>query len=418
VLTGGTVAVVGPAPFGPLPLEAVLGNSASEVDKRCVVLIQLTGGNDVLNTLIPYEDPDYHRSRPTLRTVAGKAHRINDHLALHPALASVKELLDRGKLGIIQGVGYPNSSRDHDQALQDWQTGLPGETMERSGWIGRVADELMTEPLCFAPALFVGTLRTPLALMGRRCIVPRVTEPGSLVQGLDKLDSSGTGEEAAGTSPAAVQAGSSQGVTEFLRLTAWAAESLARRIHRVLESRGPAGDDSRFELERRLGVMASLIEADVGIRFFYTDFGGAPPGGFDTHANQLENHHALLRELGQSILTFINRLERIGRDRDVLLLTFSEFGRTLAENGRHGTDHGAAGAMFAVGGGVRAGVLGSYPDLRDLDQGGLKVHTDYRAVYKTVLERWLGISSLPAFGQTSFQAVDFLRPEVVVKVSI
>ncbi|MDW8079846.1 MAG: DUF1501 domain-containing protein [Thermoguttaceae bacterium] len=390
-------------PAGKQPVEGAKG--------RSVIVIQLTGGNDILNTVIPYQDPAYFRARPTLNSVAKKARPISDNLAFHPALDPLRELFQDGQLAILQGVGYPQSSRDHQQAIRDWYTALPGDTVERTGWIGRACDILNQALPSEVHALFVGTIPLPQALVGRSAVVPRIRDANNvnwepLPAGDWEISSGEPPDE--GTAPLTAEA---QDLLRHLRQTATQAQRVAKRVQAAVEKVAPQLDAARFELERRLQLIASLIDAEVGVRFFFTDFGGPEPGGFDTHANQLDNHHALLTELAQGIASFAHHTEKLGIADRVLLMTFSEFGRTLAENGRHGTDHGAATSLFVFGKAVQGGLVGKHPSLYQLDQGGLIHHTDFRAVYKSLLEDWLGVPAEPVLGPVPGPVPLFVKEE-------
>ena len=414
-IAGGTGVTIGPV-FFPYLSGAPLDNPAtSPVEDRAVVIIQLTGGNDILNTVIPFMDPAYHRARPTLRSVAEQAKPINDYLAFHPAFAPCEELFQEGVFAIIQGVGYPNSSRDHQQALRDWQTAIPGNSMERTGWIGRVCDHLPPESFALAPAVFVGTMQLPLALVGGRTIVPTIRRTEDLTHGASVLGPlSGSPE----SYPASLEdkRNTAEGeLLEFLRGTAAQVDRATAKLAKVLERQDKSPRTFRYELQRRLDVIAAIVQARVGIRFFYTDLGGPEPGGFDTHANQAENHAALLAELASGLVHFYRRIEANGLSHAVLAMTFSEFGRTLQENGRRGTDHGAASSVFLLGGSIKGGLIGEHPSLTDLDQGGLRYHTDFRSLYRTVLEDWLGIPASPTLGTEPFAKVPILKSEAVLR---
>lgn len=388
--------------------EAQLGQ---QTQARSLVIIQLTGGNDILNTVIPYEDPAYYRARPTLSKVAKEAKPISAELAFHPALAPLQELFDDGKLAIIQGVGYPQSSRDHQQALRDWYTALPGDTVERTGWVGRACDVLSARVPTAVHALFVGTIPLPQALVGRNYPVPRVRDVKSIDwEPLDLPEQLPALADGSATDQSLVDKKTGNLAT-FLKHTAREARRVAQRVQDIVEKVAPRLSSARFELERRLKLIAALIRAEAGVRFFFTDLGGPEPGGFDTHANQLDNHHALLTELAYSLASFANEAEQSGIADRVVVLTFSEFGRTLSENGRHGTDHGAATSLFLLGQAVCGGLAGAHPSLTWLDQGGLVYHTDFRAVYKSVLEDWLGIPADPVLGAVPGKAPVLFRPD-------
>lgn len=377
---------------------------------RALIIIQLTGGNDILNTVVPFEDSAYHKARPTLRIVAQKAIPVTDSLAFHPALKPLEDVFRAGTLAVVQGVGYPNSSRGHDEALRDWHTARPGDEVERTGWLGRACDELLTHNPIAVHAVFVGRGKPPQAIIGRHFFVPRITREDDLVDTQPPYESESL--SAIVTPAEASRSAAEATLVDFVREVARQAWDLRRKVIAVLEKSDDLVRASRFDLERVLRLIGRLIQAELGIRIFYVDFGGPPPGGFDTHANQLENHDALLSELAWSLKSFVTMAERGGFLDRVLLMTFSEFGRTLAENGRHGTEHGAASSLFVVGSAVNGGILGEHPSLSDLDQGGLRYHTDFRCVYATLLNEWLGVSPAAVLGKLPGPTVPLLKPGV------
>jgi uncharacterized protein (DUF1501 family) len=191
------------------------------------------------------------------------------------------------------------------------------------------------------------------------------------------------------------------GLLDFVCRASDAARRASRRIESLVRapSASAAGEYPSFQLAGTLRTVAQLIRADLGIRIFCTELGGQNPGGFDNHAGQRDNHASLLRQLSESVAAFLDDLRRQKLLDRVVLMTFSEFGRTVAENGRRGTDHGAAAPMFLAGGKVRAGLVGGHPSLTDLDNAGLRFHTDFRRVYATLLDRWLGWESQAILGR-------------------
>jgi uncharacterized protein (DUF1501 family) len=192
---------------------------------------------------------------------------------------------------------------------------------------------------------------------------------------------------------------------QFLRQSTQVARAKSERAEAAVKATGSSADYPAFGLARDLRTVAQLIRADLGIRIFLTELGGGGLGGFDNHANQLGNHCALLQQLAESVAAFLYDLKRDKQLDRVVLMTFSEFGRTVKENGRRGTDHGIAAPVFLAGGKVKSGLVGPHPSLTDLDKGALKMHTDFRRVYATVLDRWLGIESEPVLGGR-FESLD------------
>lgn len=375
-------------------------------DDTILVVIQLTGGNDGLNTVVPFRDDTYGRSRPTLRLGAGEVLRIHDSLGFHPDLEQLLRLYEDDRLCVIQGVGYPRSSRDHDAAMRDWHTARPGRADCQTGWVGRFTD-CATEPSgCMVPSFFVGPIARPFALNAEASVVPGIHALGDCRLRSFPDSQGGRKHREALERLAAVPRDSSDALgLDRLRRVLAEAISRSRRIEEVIEKTPAPQTFPDYGLARDLRAAARLIRADVGVRLIFTELGGGGIGGFDSHANQAANHGALLRQLSRSIHAFLDDLEQDGLMDRVLVLTFSEFGRTVLENGRRGTDHGAAAPLFLAGRRVRAGLCGEHPSLDDLDAGGLRHHIDFRSVYATVLENWLGVDSFEVLGE-KFETLD------------
>jgi uncharacterized protein (DUF1501 family) len=396
--------------LGPVARNILVGPArAAESRDRgrdtVLVVVQLSGGNDGLNTVVPYADDEYARNRTTLRLPTDKLHKIDSLLAFHPRMEAFARLYREGRLSIVQGVGYANSDRDHDRGMRIWHTADPARSGRQTGWLGRVADHRWSPAQTDVTAVFVGPIARPFALNAERAIVPCIRSTQDLII-----------QARASRAAAGASAGTDSELLEFLRRSTLDARATSERIRAVAESATTRPNSSKsgtadyppFGLAGDLRTVAQLIRADVGIRIFFTELGGGGIGGFDNHANQLGNHCALLHQVAESVAAFIGDLERGGVLDRVLLMTFSEFGRTLRENGRRGTDHGAAAPMFLAGGRVTGGLVGPHPSLTDLDQGAPKFHTDFRQVYATVLDRWLGIESQTALGGR-FQQLDVLK---------
>jgi uncharacterized protein (DUF1501 family) len=262
--------------------------------------------------------------------------------------------------------------------MKNWQTGNLSPR-EQTGWLGRAVDRAADPEAGNVPAVFVGRIPRPLTIHAREAVVPTIRDARDWTVA--------PGMAAGGCQPSGALAGFAACVTA-------AAAADARKIAGVLDA-GGAREYPRYGLAQSLRTVSQLIRAEIGICIYLVEQGGVPPGSFDNHANQAGNHAVLLRELSDSVAAFCDDLQRVGLFDRVLLMTYSEFGRTLSENGRHGTGHGAAAPVFLAGGKVKGGLVGAHPSLKDLDQDAPKPHTDYRAVYATMLERWLGMPSEP-----------------------
>jgi uncharacterized protein (DUF1501 family) len=381
--------------------------AAARRDERDTVLVvvQLTGGNDGLNTVVPYGDDEYGRNRPTLRLPTKELHKINSVMGFHPRMGAFARLYKDGFLSIIQGVGYKNSDRSHEVAMRIWHTADPDRPGRQTGWIGRAADSVWNLNTTNAPAVFVGPIAQPFALIAENVVVPSIRSLSDLMIG--QMSGSLQGYSQGKRAAEFPRKDKSNPLLGFLQRCMLNAYPNSRRIEAVAKTTTNTAEYPSFQLANTFRTVARLIRADVGIRIFFVEFGGGGIGGFDNHANQLGNHCALLHQLSESVAAFVNDLKREKLLNRVLLMTFSEFGRTVKENGRRGTDHGAAAPVFLAGGKLKGGLIGPRPSLTDLDGGAPKFHTDFRRIYTTVLERWLGFESQTVLGR-QFEPLDIL----------
>lgn len=361
----------------------------SSKQDRVLVVLQMTGGNDGLNTVVPYEDDLYARSRPTLHLRSSQVHPIGDRLGLHPEMKEFAQLFQQGRASILQGVGYPNSDRNHPEAMRDWHTGQSGGALVPTGWLGRAMDRLAQQnPFCL-PAVFVGTIPCPFALRAQNTMGPTLPQYPATPAPLHTLRR---------ILPNSLEPNAENSLADFLWRSQIQALQMAEKLQKWTPSDVHSTQYPHFGLAQHLLVVAQLIRTGLGIRIYYVELGGGGIGGFDTHAHQAANHGALLREFSASVGAWANDLARDSTLDRVLLMTFSEFGRTLHENGRRGTDHGAAQPIFLVGARLRGGLIGSHPNLADLDADAPKPHTDFRRLYRTVLQDWLGLDAQSVLG--------------------
>jgi uncharacterized protein (DUF1501 family) len=348
---------------------------------RIFVMVELAGGNDGLNTVVPYRDDVYYRNRPRLSVPANSVLKVDDHVGLHPGLRRFDGLLDHGRLAVVQGVGYPNPTRSHTQSMAIWQTGRLDATAGIQGWLSRYVDATVPAGALDPRAIQAAGQRLTQALSGGAVQVPtlegleKLRRLPSLPQerraALDLVLDRGRGE----TGPE----------REFLRQSTLVSFANWGRLREALAAAETSPERyPAFGLAQRLKTIAYFIKAGMTPVVYYTQL-----GGFDTHVNQAFPHGGLLAELAESSRAFFDDLTQGGEAGRVLMLVYSEFGRRLAENAGAGTDHGTAGPVFLLGPGVRGGLHGPHPDLRDLDDGDPKFAVDFRRVYATVLEKWL-----------------------------
>ncbi len=357
-----------------------------------LVVLEMNGGNDGLNTVIPYADDLYHKARPTLRQTKDVVVRLDDHVGLHSGMQGLRPLWEQGQLAVVQGVGYPNPDRSHFEAMDIWQSADPKRDT-KTGWLGRTA-VAMENRSGGVPILHLGPSRLPLALTGA---------PGGGAVSISDQNSFRleVGGGAAGQQKARRRLlaelsnpmGEGEGNLEsFVRRRQVQTLTAVENLRELLE--GPnAVPRQGTGLAQKLQLVAGLIAKGFGTRIFYVSL-----DGFDTHADQGPTHQKLLSELADGIDGFFKTLKTTKNDSRVRLMTFSEFGRRVQENGSRGTDHGAASCVFVAGPSAKGGVVGKHPSLADLDAGDLKYHTDFRRIYATLLDTWLGCDSKTVLG--------------------
>jgi uncharacterized protein (DUF1501 family) len=374
--------------------------SATSPDQRVLVLIQLAGGNDGLNTLIPYGDDAYYKARPGIGIPKSQVLKINDRFGLHPRLSGLKQLYDEGKLAIVQGVGYPQQDRSHFRSMDIWQSAQPQNPTPRDGWLGRALEWQLDRTPGAAEGLTLGTDKLPLAFVSGRVTVPtlRRLEDFQLIDGKGPESQRVLKRETLNRVVSSSSDGS--GELDFLRRATSTALTSADRMKSLSKSYAAAADYPATGLASRLRLIAQMVVAELPARMYFVSL-----DGFDTHAQQEGGHAALLGELSGAIRAFQQDLAGHGVGERVMLSTFSEFGRRVAENGSLGTDHGAASMLFAMSP-DKAGMYGTHPSLTSLDDGDLQHSTDFRSVYATLL-KWLQIPAESVLGP-GFAPLEFV----------
>ncbi|HTQ63922.1 MAG TPA: DUF1501 domain-containing protein [Puia sp.] len=343
---------------------------------KVLVILQLSGGNDGLNTVIPIRNDIYYRVRPRLGIEMNKSLQITDEAGLHPSLVSLKELYDDGSLGIINSVGYPNPERSHFRSMDIWQTGSNSNEYIRTGWIGRYLDAQCTG--CDKPtqALEIDDVLS-LALKGEQMKGIALKDPRRLYD---------TSHEQYFKDILAdhVNKGKDQPADYLYKIMAETLSS-ADYIFQQSKLRPSTADYPNTELGKNLKTIASLILSDINTKLYYVSL-----GSFDTHVNQQAQQQRLFTEMNDAIKAFTTDLKSNHRFQDVLMVTFSEFGRRVSQNASGGTDHGTANNMFLIGGGLKQkGLINDMTNLNDLSEGDLKYTVDFKNVYATLLNKWL-----------------------------
>ncbi|MEO7454006.1 MAG: DUF1501 domain-containing protein [Fimbriimonadales bacterium] len=350
-----------------------------------LVVCQLSGGNDGLNTVIPYSDSVYYASRPSLAVPEAQVLKLNESVGLHPNLGGFEKLFKAGRLAIVQNVGYPNPNRSHFRSMEIWQTANP-DMPEQYGWLGKYLDDQVkigsTNPVL---ALELGRTKSA-AFHSKVASVPCFASLADIKSLVGDEDAEWFLREIQGMGGGADQAAVRQATTAALDAMAELNLSIDKHQSKVTYANDAFGQGFR--------QIAQLIATSLKTRVLY--FSG---GGFDTHSRQATDHPRLLKGLGDALSTFMDEMALLGKSEKVTVMVFSEFGRRVRENGSQGTDHGAAAPMFVVGGKVKGGLIGETPDLQNLDRGDLKWKTDFREVYATLLDDWMGAESAKIFGK-------------------
>ena len=375
--------------------------TVTEKKDPVLVVVQLTGGNDYFNTIVPYNDPNYYDSRRSLGVPEDKVIKLDDQLGLHPAAAPFKRMYDEGSMAIIHGIGYANSPRSHFRSMDIWHTCEP-DKVGTEGWLGRAIREIdpnSENPVTavnfghglpralVAPGVSVASV-ADLSTYGLLTNIQQQQQRGQVLARFARMYA-----PAVGTGP----------VMDYLSQTGLDALKGADILKTAPERYSSTVEYAANPIARALKDVAATHLAGLGTRIFYTQH-----GSYDTHAAQMATHAKLLSELSGAISDFWDDLREHDADDNVIMFLFSEFGRRVRDNGS-GTDHGAAGVAFAIGPHVNGGMYSTYPETRPeaLEQGDLVPNNDYRGTYSSILDRWLGLDPVPIVnGQ--FEQFDFI----------
>lgn len=366
-----------------------------------IVILQLTGGNDYFNTVIPHNDPLYMDNRPYIKYPLEDLIKVDDELSFMPAMGPIKDLYDQGKVAVIHGIGYPDSPRSHFRSMDIWHTCEP-DKVGIEGWAGRVTQQLDPNKENVLTAINFGhglprALVVPgvpvaaIADLSTYGVLTGITDQDQRAKALDLF--------ARMYSPA-IGAGA---VTDYLRGTGMDALKGADIVKVAPEIYSSNVEYPASAIASHLKDIAQVYLADLGTRIFYTQH-----ATFDTHAGEMNNHPILWKEISEGITAFFDDLHEHGRGDNVLMYLFSEFGRRVRDNGS-GTDHGAAGAAFVIGDKVKGGMYGEYPSRKaeDLEQGDLVPNYDFRGAYTSIVEDWMGMDAKPIVNG-SFEKLGFL----------
>ncbi len=366
------------------------GRGRSRDAGRTLVLVQLSGGNDGLSTLVPRDDDGYGRARSATRIEARELLSLDPRVGLHPGLARLHERFQRGELAIVEGVGYPGASRSHFRALDVWHAADPRGRLAGEGWVARTCRAAFGEERGVHRVVHIGA-RPPFSLHSSSQPPVAFTAPETYAwfgqwRDLEQLEQ-GPAQEPGST-------------LEFVHGMLRDARESSAAIRAAVARHEPAQAYPSSAFARDLRAGAALIQAELGVRVLSLEL-----GGFDTHSDQRARHDRLMRELDQGLGAFLADLSASEAGREALVLCFSEFGRRVAENGSRGTDHGAAAPMLVLGARVRGGLHGAPPSLEDLVDGDLVHTTDFRSVYGAAIEHCFGVQHERVLGAR------FPRPE-------
>lgn len=393
-----------------LATQAVTGK-----DDTILIVLQLAGGNDGLNTLVPFADDVYQKARPRLAKKEKDVIKLSDYVGLNGAMPYLGSLFKDGKLGMVQGVGYPNPNRSHFVSTSIWETADP-RNHSNTGWLGRYFDNACpgsdsTVGISFnktQPEAF-GAVKNPGICLSSPELYRWIHGGGEQVQAEEFFAKLNQPEHAAedhtptsGASiaiPAGGKTGGIHGETNlaFLERVALDARVSSKRILDLAAKHTTSVHYDGFPLSRNLNLVARMIAGGMLTRVYYVSH-----GGFDTHNQQLNSHDRLLGQLDAALKSFFADLQQQGNDKRVVLMTFSEFGRRVAENASAGTDHGKASCLFVAGPAVKGGLHGKYPSLSDLSEGDIRHSVDFRSVYATLLADWLRVPDIKSILGASY----------------
>ena len=396
-ITRTAMALDGPSSqLGPVTLDA-------SKKKNILVVLQLSGGNDGINTLIPFGDANYAKLRPTLGIPASDVLKLTDGVGLHPSLGKLKTLYDQGKMAVIQGVGYPNPNRSHFRSMDIWHSAQP-ETFERSGWLGRYVSACQCAQDNALPAISVGDQLNTL-FWTDTTLVPAIASIGAFSFLTDTKYKNDRTYQLQTLQNIYNQAGNWSAQEALIRRGTIQALASSDALQKVASSyTSTVTYPANNGLANQLKMVAQVIAGNLGTRLFSVSM-----GGFDTHTNQKENQAKLFGQLGDAVEAFMQDLVNMKQQDNVTIMAFSEFGRRVKQNGSNGTDHGTAEPMFIIGNNIHGGLYGSYPSLGDLDNNGdLKFSADFRSVCAGMLRDVVGADPTAILGGT-YDALAVMR---------
>lgn len=389
-LFGGLSAVAATALFSSRAQAAVRLTASSVFQTpstpRTLVLVQLTGGNDGLSTIVPFGDDRYGASRRELRVAGKDVLKLDKYHGFHPELKQLRALYDAGTLALVEGAGYPHPIRSHFKSYEIWHTADERGRAAGEGWIGRLCNSAWTDNRDPNLVVHIGA-NTPYSLYSQTHPAASFATPTGYRWAGDAKEKEAYEKSAEicehEPAPAVADSGKS---LDYLRQILRDGQASSEEIRRAAARYRTKTEYPDDVFAAALHDVAALATGQVGSRVFSVEL-----GGFDTHSDQRNRHDALMRRLDAGLGTFMKDVQGTEAGKNMLIVVYSEFGRRVHENGSRGTDHGVAGPMFVLGPSIHGGLYGKHPSLDDLDDGDLKHTIDFRSVYATVIEKWFGI---------------------------
>ena len=376
------------------PHALMLAAQAAEFQSRrsgskVLVLVQMGGGNDGLNTVIPYGMGQYYALRPVIGIAQDKVLHLNDQVGLNPNMDALQGLFKDGKMAVIQGVGYPSPNRSHFRSIEIWQTGNPEKIIE-TGWLGRYLD--LSDGTNLFTAINVEP-SLPKSLASNKCMVPSVANVNDFAFRTDPQYRADHDDQLATFNNVYQSFDLKRPGVDLLRDAGLDANKASEYLQKIVRGYKSDVKYPGNPFGNQLKFISQMLVGGVDAKIFTITH-----DGFDTHSNQLGVQNRLLKAFSDGIAAFYKDLEAHGLHDDVMIVAFSEFGRRVAENNGRGTDHGTAAPVYVIGNKIKGGLYGDHPSLVDLDQGDLKYHIDFRSVYATVLDKWLAADSRQVLG--------------------
>lgn len=370
--------------------RTAMAGPQAQSDEPITVVVQLSGGNDGISSIVPYGDDAYNQNRKVTRIDAKKLHKINDYIGFSPELTLFKDMYDNGQLAIVQGIGYPNHNRSHFKSMDIWHTG--NNNYKRTvgtkpiGWIGRYCEEKFANSFDPKAVMSIRMNKTPLAIQSESHPGLALRDPRAFRYSADHGQMQR--KEAYRKLNNKMPDPKKLSPLDFVTQTSTNANAASDEILSIVAKNPSKASYPSSGLATSLKTVASMIAGGLSTRVYYVE-----QTGFDTHAGHNDRHQKLMTDLGAAITAFQKDLKAQGNDQRVVTMAFSEFGRRVKENGSGGLDHGQAGPLFVFGPNVKGGLYGKHPSMTDLDGGDLRFTTDFRGVYATLLDQWMGANS-------------------------